>query len=133
MFKVESVLTIGLGLTLVGVLAGCEANYDRDAKSDSSFEGVFFDNQQLHTEAIGILQANCAGCHGTEGQGGVSNITDVNHLVDVALITLGEPSQGSLIQAITEGRMPKGTTTTPGIPQKDLDVLISWIASMSYN
>lgn len=82
----------------------------------------------LEKQSIAILQSKCASCHGTSAIGGVTGITDVQHLISSGLITPGNPAAGRLIGSIEDGSMP-----TPGLPAvtpTELTTIKSWVASI---
>ncbi|MEZ4873275.1 MAG: c-type cytochrome [Bdellovibrionales bacterium] len=72
-----------------------------------------------------IIASNCSGCHGASGQGGVSQIKDVAHLIQSGLIVPGDSSQGRLIGSIEDGSMPP----SGGVSSADLQTLKNWVDS----
>jgi mono/diheme cytochrome c family protein len=82
----------------------------------------------LNSQAIAILTTNCATCHESATNGGVTQILDVNHLIATGIIVPGSPMQGSLISAIQTGGMPVGGM----LAAADLTTLENWISSMHY-
>lgn len=83
----------------------------------------------LHSQAITILNINCAGCHQGAAEGGISNILDINHLTASELLTPGDPTKGRLIGSISDGTMPKGNGAN--VTSGDLAILKNWINSMT--
>lgn len=87
-------------------------------------------NATLHTQAMNIINVNCAGCHfAGQAGGGISNILDVNHLVRTGMITVGDSTKGRLIGSIVDGTMPKGTAAR--VTAADLQTLRNWINSLT--
>lgn len=84
-------------------------------------------DEQLDQKAKQILNINCGGCHQSASLGGVSNILDRNHDVEVGLIKPGDPKSGRLIASIMDRTMPKGPVD---VTSADLQVLNDWILSM---
>lgn len=83
----------------------------------------------LQAAALDALEFHCAACHGATGSGGVSNITDVQHLVNSGLITAGDPSAGRIVGSIEDGSMPPSGP----IPTGDLQAIKDWIATITVN
>jgi mono/diheme cytochrome c family protein len=93
---------------------------------------VVQDDPTLHTQAMNIININCAGCHENQGAkagGGISSIMDINVLVASGLVVAGDPSQGSMLAAISAGTMPKGGGAR--VTAADLQTLKNWVASMT--
>lgn len=82
----------------------------------------------LHTQALRVLNINCAGCHQNTTNGGIGQILNVNFLVKNRHIVPGSPNEGRLIGAIEDNSMPlgRGARVTPA----DLLTLKNWINSM---
>lgn len=82
----------------------------------------------LHTQAMQILNTNCAGCHQGINSGGINDILNVETLVRTGLVTAGNGNVGRLVGAIVDGSMPKGTGAR--VTNADLTTLRAWIAAM---
>ncbi len=114
---------------LLAITAGNGCAPIHDASLSSTPAGMMLSvDPQLNSQATGILSSRCLGCHGASGSGGVSNITDVNHLIDAGLITPGNASQGRIIGSIIGGTMPPGGN----FPTTELTTLQNWINSMAW-
>ncbi|MCB0355746.1 MAG: hypothetical protein KDD40_02005 [Bdellovibrionales bacterium] len=79
----------------------------------------------LQVEALTIVQNKCASCHGdaTNGSGGVSNILNVQNLIDSGLIVAGNPAQGRFMASIYSGSMP----TAGPLTSSEITTLENWI------
>lgn len=87
-------------------------------------------NPTLHTQAMNILNTNCAGCHfAGQASGGISNILDVNYLVSNSLVVVGDSTLGRLTGSVVDGSMPDGTGAR--VSAADLQTLRSWINSLT--
>jgi mono/diheme cytochrome c family protein len=80
-------------------------------------------NSSVQAQALTILTNKCAACHSSSGAGGVSNITDVNHLLSSGLITLGQPSNSRLIATVESNRMPPGAP----LSTSEKEILRTWV------
>jgi mono/diheme cytochrome c family protein len=87
------------------------------------------DDPTLHTQAMSILNINCAGCHQNDVNGGVTTILDVKYLVASGLVVAGDPTQGLLLSDIESGKMPAGTGAR--VTAADLQTLKNWIQSIT--
>jgi cytochrome c553 len=89
-------------------------------------------NGALQTQAMGVLQFQCAGCHqANSNAGSINKIMEPNSLVSLGLVTMGDSTKGRLIGSIVGKTMPKAGSymaTTPA----ELQVLRDWINSMSF-
>ena len=75
--------------------------------SGQSSSGAVSLNNNLLSQAMTIINANCVSCHtSASGPLGVYGLTDINHLVSSGLVIPGQPTQSSLYNAIAAGRMP---------------------------
>ncbi len=108
--------------------------YHSDLKGLSSSSNGFHSgatldvDQNLQNQSLAILSAKCASCHGSGTSGGVSQILNVTHLIEVQLVVPGNPTQGRLIGSIADGSMPVGTV----ISSTELTTLRNWISSMRW-
>jgi hypothetical protein len=84
----------------------------------------------LKTQSLGILQVNCAGCHQSDAEGGISKIMNVDKLVSSGLVVIGDPSKGRLMGSINEGSMPPAGSRL-AVNATDRLTLQNWIRSMS--
>ncbi len=89
-------------------------------------------NAALQTQAMGILQYQCAGCHqANSNAGSIDKIMEPNSLVSLGLVTMGDATKGRMIGSIVAKTMPKAGSymaTTPA----ELQVLRDWVNSMSF-
>ena len=60
----------------------------------------------LAQESQKILSQRCASCHGSVGQGGLNQITDLSTLVRDGWIRPQDPNGSALMSEITTGSMP---------------------------
>lgn len=89
-------------------------------------------NGALQTQAMGILQFQCAGCHqANSNAGSINKIMDPNSLVSLGLVTMGDSTKGRLIGSIVGKTMPKAGSYMATTPV-ELQVLRDWINSMSF-
>lgn len=84
----------------------------------------------LKTQAMRVLQVNCAGCHQADAAGGITNIMDVDHIVSTGLVVMKDPAQGRLMGSIGAGTMPASGSRLV-LSGADRQTLTSWINSMS--
>jgi mono/diheme cytochrome c family protein len=116
-------------LILIGstALVGCGMITGKDPapalQAEGSVSSVSPNNSALTTQAVSILQTNCASCHGSSGQGGVSNITNPSNLVATNLIVPGDPASSTLYTAISSGTMPLNGP----LSSSDATVIRQWI------
>jgi mono/diheme cytochrome c family protein len=82
----------------------------------------------LQAQSVQILQKECLSCHGTMGDGGVSNITDVHKLIQSGLVIEGDPENSPLIISIIKGSMPPGGT----LAESSLQTLEDWIGQLAH-
>lgn len=89
-------------------------------------------NAALQTQAMGILQYQCAGCHqANSNAGSIDKIMEPNSLVSLGLVTMGDSSKGRLIGSIVGKTMPKSGSYMV-TSAAELQVLRDWITSMSF-
>jgi serine/threonine-protein kinase len=83
---------------------------------------------QLPGQALGILKANCARCHGPEGtnEGGINYILDVAQLLAKKKIVPGDPTKSKLFKKVASGEMPPEEEKPRPSPE-DVAVLEKWI------
>ena len=96
---------------------------NQGASSSNSTLGWSMKNSSLSQQAISILSSSCVSCHGSGGQGGVSNITDPTTLLNSGLVAPGNPAGSTLITSITMSGMPQGGS----LGSAQLQTLESWI------
>ena len=84
----------------------------------------------LKTQAMRVLQVNCAGCHQADTAGGITKIMDVDHIVSTGLVVMKDPAQGRLMGSIGAGTMPASGSRL-ALSAADRQTLTSWISSMS--
>ena len=85
-------------------------------------------NNSFQSQALGILQSNCSGCHtDSAGPAGIFNLTSPAHLVSSGLVVPGQPSQSELYTVIASGSMPQGGA----LSASDQAVIYNWIATVS--
>lgn len=82
--------------------------------------------ESRRTEAQAILQAHCGGCHGEQGKGDFSNITDIGALIATGKIKPNEPANSTLYQRIVKGEMPPAPNA--GVPADEQAALAAWIS-----
>lgn len=82
----------------------------------------------LHTQALRVLNINCAGCHQNTTNGGIGQILDVNFLVKNRHIVPGSPNEGRVIGAIEDNSMPMGRGAR--VTAADLLILKNWINAL---
>lgn len=88
---------------------------------DSSSSDLLFQQKALQ-----VLGTNCKACHVDQSLGGVSDILNVNHLIDSGLIIVGDPSQSPLMQAVDTNSMPPASALSAA----DKLSLKNWILSL---
>lgn len=123
--SIKDLLKCGAFAVYILSSIGCGSEHTIDPNF-SSGTGFISTDPALQSAAIAILQNKCAGCHGTGGSGGISNITSPIHLVQIGLITPGNPNVGRLIGSIADGSMPVGGS----VSATDLQTLKNWISSL---
>lgn len=131
MRRLKHQLTWGLlSLVLVSVFMNCSPSIQITDPSAVGSAGLSSTSGQtlssLATKTQAILQAQCFSCHGVAASGGVTNITNLNHLQTSGLVVAGQPNSSSLLRSISEGRMP------PGQPMNAADekVIYDWIVAL---
>lgn len=84
------------------------------------------DLEEIQTKSVTLLSNNCKACHGDQGLGGISQISDVNRLLDSRLVIPGQPENSPILIAIEANRMP------PNQPLADADkrVIKNWILAL---
>lgn len=88
----------------------------------SSFQ---IENISLELSASDIIQARCAGCHGTDSQGfgDIKNITSLAFLRERNLIVPGDSENSPLVRILKSGYMPKGQI----MPAEEQQIISAWI------
>jgi mono/diheme cytochrome c family protein len=82
----------------------------------------------LTTQALAVLQTNCAGCHSsTKGPRGIFGFDDPSHLLSVGLVIAGSPNTSPIYEAIANGSMPPTGNPLSATDQATID---SWITSL---
>jgi mono/diheme cytochrome c family protein len=84
----------------------------------------------LKTQALRLLQVDCAGCHQSVAEGGISNIMSVDHIVSTGLVVMKDPSKGRLMGSTTDGSMPLAGSRL-SLSAADRQTLSAWINSMA--
>lgn len=75
--------------------------------------------------ALTIIQNNCFSCHGSSsGAGGISNIMNINHLLNSGLIVKGDSAKGRLMGSIYDKSMPPSQP----LNNADITILENWIS-----
>lgn len=112
-------------LTLL--LFGCSPFHSETPLTGDNADGNFVSQGDpvARETALAYLQSNCSGCHGTNGSGGVSNILDVEHLIQTGLIVPGDSTQGRLIGSMEDGSMP----TSQRASAADIQIIRDWLDS----
>lgn len=83
----------------------------------------------LKTQALKAIQVNCAGCHQSNAEGGITQIMDTDHIVSTGLVTMGNPALGRLTGSILGKTMPAaGSRLT--VSAADQQAIQAWISSM---
>lgn len=80
----------------------------------------------LQEKALAILDQNCASCHLSSAQGGLSQINNPESLVSQGWIKPGSSATSTLFTAIQAGRMPP----TGPLATQDQTIIGEWIDSM---
>lgn len=107
-------------------MTACSPFHAEDPLLDgSNSSGALGGDPVAQEKAMAYLQSNCLGCHGANGSGGVSNITDINHLIASGLIVPGNPTAGRLIGSMEDGSMP----TAQRASTADLQIIRDWLGS----
>lgn len=110
------------------MLLGCGPQHDPSPTDPIATGLTLTANPSLENQAINILSANCASCHSSVANGGVSNITDKNSLYNEGLIVPGNGNKGALMKSISPGgNMPLGSGS---LSLHDVQTIQSWINSM---
>jgi mono/diheme cytochrome c family protein len=105
-------------------LEGCNYSMSKGAVVSGASLGLG-SNSATEQKAVSILSTNCASCHGSSsGSGGVSNITDVQSLLNTGLVIPGNPAGSQLYAAVQSGRMPPGGP----LPASQVTALRDWIS-----
>ena len=75
------------------LVSGCTDMFDKHLKAASTTSSSQWSmrNSSVSLKVVAIPQKDCASCHENSGTGGVSNITDPNHLLSTNLILPGNP------------------------------------------
>lgn len=81
---------------------------------------------QLQASALTILANNCRACHGDQNLGNVSDILNVNHLLESNLIVAGDPDSSRLYSSIANNSMPPSGPLT----EADKQTLRNWILQL---
>ncbi|MCB0364572.1 MAG: hypothetical protein H6624_08915 [Bdellovibrionaceae bacterium] len=116
----------GCSLVVLVVMTACSPFHAEDPLLDgSNSSGALGGDPVAQEKAMAYLQSNCLGCHGANGSGGVSNITDINHLIASGLIVPGNPTAGRLIGSMEDGSMP----TAQRASTADLQIIRDWLGS----
>jgi hypothetical protein len=96
-------------------------------KSNSSAGPSSFQIEKISIElsASDIIQARCAGCHGTDSQGfgDIKNITSLAFLRERNLIVPGDSENSPLVRILKSGYMPKGQI----MPAEEQQIIAAWI------
>lgn len=84
--------------------------------------------QMLEQQAVGLLAARCAACHGPDSpaRAGINFITDPVQLVDRSLVVPGRPESSPLYQVVSSNRMP----ATGPLTAQEKDLLRRWILEL---
>jgi serine/threonine-protein kinase len=90
-------------------------------------EAVACESRRNQTQEI--LQAHCGGCHGDQGKGGFSNVTDLEALIATGRITPKAPADSYLYQRIAKGEMPPAPNAP--VPADEQAVIEAWIGECS--
>jgi mono/diheme cytochrome c family protein len=61
---------------------------------------------ELEKNVVNLLSTKCGSCHDKNSSGGVSQITNVSHLLSSGLVRTGLADQSPLFLAISQQRMP---------------------------
>ncbi|MBK8204207.1 MAG: hypothetical protein IPK68_18460 [Bdellovibrionales bacterium] len=96
-------------------------------RSNSSAGPSSFQIEKISLElsASDIIQARCAGCHGTDSQGfgDIKNITNPAFLRERNLIVPGDSENSPLVRILKSGYMPKGQI----MPAEEQQIIAAWI------
>ena len=75
---------------------------DLDSKADSGSSAPL-SVSQYESQALGVLQNNCASCHSAPAiDGGINYITDVNALKYFRVVIPGEPTVSPMYTVLTQ-------------------------------
>jgi hypothetical protein len=105
-------------LASVLALYGCSK-----ASSDQASIGPIGGGESLASQVAALLDAKCASCHGEQGSGGVSNISDLGNLITMGYVVPGDPKRSPLFQAVKKGSMPPSGKLSDG----DVNRIEKWI------
>lgn len=117
-----------LGLTclfLILPFQNCGSGF-RSAKILETSSSSTATLEDIQTKSLTLLSNNCKACHGDQGLGGVTQIMNVNHLLDSRLVIPGQPENSPILTAIETNRMP------PNQPLADADkrTIKNWILQL---
>lgn len=100
---------------------------DENSNSQSSSSATLPGDPLYAKQSQNILLKKCSSCHGSMGQGGVSNITDLAGLVQQNLVLPQDPDNSSIVISVESGSMPpSGTALNSG----EIGTLRAWIMSL---
>lgn len=85
----------------------------------------------LDEQMLGMLERNCASCHGAAGIGGINYITNLEQLVANGKITMGDGENSELYVAIVQQRMPPPSVLDQRPSKADIELLKTWIDGMA--
>lgn len=88
---------------------------------------TYFADTALQQQSTSILETNCTSCHGSVATGGLSDITNVDHLLGGKYILPGNANSSLIIQVVVNGSMPPGKPLT----NAEIDTMKSWINSFT--
>lgn len=110
-------------LPFMTLFQNCSSNYQTTFLGEQSSLAVLSIEESA---AVKVLLQNCNSCHGVQGLGELSNITDLNHLIVDGYVVPGEPSQSKIYKAIVDKTMPP----TYVLSVQDQTILNNWILSL---
>ena len=103
-FNFKKLLLPVFGMFILLGFQNCGSFYA--VELSSNLGGVaFLPNNEFSVQAMTVLESNCKSCHVDQALGNVTNILNINHLVDTGLIVPGDLNS-PLLQSVEQNRMP---------------------------
>lgn len=75
----------------------------------------------------GILQRNCAGCHGSRGAKGGYSVTSYAGVMSKGNVTPGDPDGSKLVKYLTGKLQPRMPSGRPPLSAGDIEQIKAWI------